>query len=357
MGARAQSVDRPANIHDVAALSGVAASTVSRALTNPGRISVSTRERIQAAATQLGYIPSRQARALSSGRTGTVAVLVPDISHPGYCAFLKGIYLELKSAGFAQLLLDTEASADVEATVLEQLRKGTDGAIVAHSLLPDCDLLAAASRQPLVAVGRDVPGVTAIIVDPAKAIDEAVDHLLRAGHTKVAYADTVGALGSCAGIDGAAVSRVASARGLETVLLGPFQPTRSSGPAAADAALAAGVSACFASSSMLAFGMLEHFRNVGISVPGDMSLIGCEDSFGAEFCTPALTTFSPPLREAGRTAASMLVRMIMAPPGAFADVESHRVPSALSLRSSTGAVRGSGRPSPMGSAGIMVVLA
>src|SRR4051812_46200047 len=75
-------VDRPPTIHDIAALCGVAASTVSRALSSPDRVNIRTRQRIEAAAAQLHYIPNSQAKALSSGRTGAVGVLVPDITNP-----------------------------------------------------------------------------------------------------------------------------------------------------------------------------------------------------------------------------------------------------------------------------------
>ncbi|MBT2250301.1 LacI family DNA-binding transcriptional regulator [Arthrobacter sp. BHU FT2] len=218
MGTKAPSGDRPANIHDVAALCGVAPSTVSRALTSGGRISASTRERVQQAADQLGYVPSRQARALSSGRTGTIAVLVPDISNPAYLAPLKGINTELKAGGYAQLLADTEMDPHVEATALEQLRKGTDGVIVAHSLLSDADLLAAAGRQPLVAINRHLPGVPAALVDPEPALIEVLDQLVHAGHRSVAYAGGAGAPPSDAAAEAMAVRRAAAARRLSLAL-------------------------------------------------------------------------------------------------------------------------------------------
>ena len=130
-------VDRPATIHDIAALCGVAASTVSRALSTPDRVNIRTRQRIEAAAAQLHYIPNSQAKALSSGRTGAVGVLVPDITNPFYFDLIRGTQLQLKAAGYTQLLVDTEESDEVEASTLEQLRKSADGIIVAASRLTD----------------------------------------------------------------------------------------------------------------------------------------------------------------------------------------------------------------------------
>ncbi len=310
MGAKAPPGDRPANIHDVAALCGVAPSTVSRALTNPGRISDSTRKRVQEAASQLGYVPSRQARALSSGRTGTIAVLVPDISDPAYLAPLKGIHSELKAAGYAQLLVDTETDPDVEATALEQLRKGTDGVIVAPSLLSDADLIAAAGRQPLVAINRDLPGVPATVIDPEPALTEMLDMLVRAGHQSVAYVGSAAAAPPAAAAEAMTLRRAAAAHGLSLAPAGSFPPAVDAGTGAADAVMATGATACIAASSLLALGMLQRFRESGLDVPAAMPLIAYEDYPGSEFWNPSLTTLSPPLQEAGRTAAAMLVAML-----------------------------------------------
>ncbi len=73
---------RPVTINDIAKLTNVAASTVSRALNNPGRVNAVTRERIQAAARALNYVPNSQARALTSGRTGTIALVLSDVTNP-----------------------------------------------------------------------------------------------------------------------------------------------------------------------------------------------------------------------------------------------------------------------------------
>ena len=157
MATQPMATGRPATIHDIAALCGVAASTVSRALATPERVNIRTRERIQAAAVELNYTPNSQAKALSSGRTGAVGVLVPDITNPFYFDLIRGTQLQLKAAGYTQLLVDTEESDEVEASTLEQLRKSADGVIVAASRLNDEALLAAAAaRMPMVTVNRDV---------------------------------------------------------------------------------------------------------------------------------------------------------------------------------------------------------
>jgi LacI family transcriptional regulator, repressor for deo operon, udp, cdd, tsx, nupC, and nupG len=331
---RPDQAERPATIHDIAAFCGVAASTVSRALSTPDRVNVRTRARIEEAAARLNYTPNSQAKALSSGRTGAVGVLVPDITNPFYFDLIRGTQLQLKAAGYTQLLVDTEESDEVEASAMEQLRKGADGIIVAASRLSDDVLLAAAARIPIVAVNRDVPGVPAVIIDTPSATSQALDHLISLGHTRVAYVAGP-ATSQSSERRWTALSAAAEARGVEVYRLGPFAPTTQSGAAAADAAVHSGVSACIAFNDLIAIGMLQRLSARGIRVPEDMSIVGCDDIFGADFCNPPLTTMASPIEQAGRVAVSMLLARLN--PLAGGGRRSRSVmPTHLTVRGSTG---------------------
>ncbi|ADX71883.1 transcriptional regulator, LacI family [Pseudarthrobacter phenanthrenivorans Sphe3] len=327
--------DRPATIHDIAALCGVAASTVSRALSTPDRVNIRTRQRIQAAAAELNYMPNSQAKALSSGRTGAVGVLVPDITNPFYFDLIRGTQLQLKAAGYTQLLVDTEESDEVEASTLEQLRKTADGVIVAASRLTDDALLAAAGKAPLVTINRDVEGVPAVIIDTPSATSQALDHLVSLGHTQVAY--IAGPLTSQSSERRwTALSDAARERGVEVRSLGPFAPKTQSGAAAADAAVHSGVTACIAFNDLIAIGMLQRLRERGIRVPEEMSIVGCDDIFGADFCNPPLTTMASPIEQAGRVAVSMLLAKLN--PLAGGGIRNRSVmPTHLTVRGSTAA--------------------
>ncbi len=325
---------RPATIHDIAAMCGVAASTVSRALSTPDRVNIRTRERIEAAAAELKYTPNNQAKALSSGRTGAVGVLVPDITNPFYFDLIRGTQLQLKAAGYTQLLVDTEESDEVEASAIEQLRKGSDGVIVAASRLTDDLLLAAAARMPLVTVNRDVPGVPSVIIDTPAAACHALDHLVSLGHTRIAY--VAGPLTSQSSTRRwAALSAAARERGVEVLRLGSFAPKTQSGAAAADAAVHSGATACIAFNDLIAIGMLQRLRERGLRVPADMSIVGCDDIFGADFCNPPLTTMTSPIEQVGRVAVSMLLAQLNPLLGAASRSRSV-MPTHLTVRQSTG---------------------
>ena len=296
-------------IKDVAELAGVATSTVSRALSKPDRVNRHTRERIEEAAAQLNYVPSSQARGLSSGRTNTVAVLVPDITNPFYFDIIRGTQHQLKAAGLTQLLVDTEESNEMELEALHKMRRSADGFILAASRLTDAQLAEVSGSQPLVTINRASANAPTVVIDTPSAMIQALEHLVSLGHQRVCY------------VSGPPTSWSNSRRwkifeedslqrGLETHRVGPFAPKTTSGAAAADAAVRTGATACIVFNDLLAIGMLQRLRERGIRVPEDMSIVGCDDIFGADFCNPPLTTISSPIEQAGRVAVSTLLSQL-----------------------------------------------
>lgn len=326
--------DRPATLADVAALSGVATSTVSRALSNPGRVNVLTRERIERAARELNYVPNSQARALTSGRTRAIAVLVSDVTNPFYFGIIRGTQHQLKAAGYTQLLVDTEESDELEDGTLHKLRRSFDGAILAASRLTDRRLTALAKEIPLVAVNRQTRGVPSVFIDTPSAIEQAVGHLVSLGHRRIAYAAGPATSWPNEGRWRALV-RAAEHYGVEAVRLGPFAPRQYAGAAAADAVLHSRVTACIAFNDLLAIGMLPRFRERGIRIPDDLSIVGCDDIFGADFCNPPLTTLTAPIEQAGRTAVAMLLSRLDGGPAPMTR-QAVTLPTHLTVRDSTG---------------------
>ena len=325
---------RRVTINDIAEATGYAPSTVSRALSRPGRVNAATRARIEEVARSLDYVPNTQARALTSGRTETIAVLVSDVTNPFYFGLIRGTQQQLKAAGYAHLLIDSENSGDLERQMLIRMRQSIDGAILAASRLSDRALAQLASELPLVAINRTVRGVQNVVIDSPSGIAQAAEHLISLGHREIAYAG--GPSNSWANeARWRALSAAASRHGLPVRRLGPFHASRMSGSSAADALLNTGVTACIAFNDLLAIGMLGRLRERGVGVPSQISIVGCDDIFGADFCHPTLTTLTAPIEQAGRVAVSMLLsRLQSLPPG----VPSGRVllPTHLTVRESTG---------------------
>lgn len=324
----------PVTIRDIAAVAGVAVSTVSRALSRPERVSPATREKITRIAAELKYVPSAQARALSSGRTGAVALLVPDVTNPFYFDIIRGTQHQLKAAGYTRLLVDTEESAEVEAEALGALRRTCDGVVLAASRLSDPAIVEAASQLPVVTINRGIHGVPTVIIDTPDSMGQALEHLASLGHRQVAYA--AGPVGSWSNARRLrAIEDHAERLGLRISRLGPFAPKTTSGAAAADAALHSGASAGIAFNDLIGIGMLQRFAARGVRVPEDFSLVGCDDIFGADFCNPPLTTMTAPVEQAGRVAITMLLSRIAQGPGG-AGRELAVLPTHLTVRQSTG---------------------
>jgi DNA-binding LacI/PurR family transcriptional regulator len=297
---------RPVTINDIAAVTGVAASTVSRALSRPGRVNVVTRQRIEAAARELNYIPNSQARALTSGRTRTVAVLVSDVTSPFYGGIIRGAGLELKAADYAQLLIDTEDSGEMETQMLHRMRRSVDGAVLTSSRLPERALVNLAVEVPLVTINRNVPGLQSVMIDTPAGICQAVEHLASLGHRDIVYVS--GPEKSWPNEARWHAMRATAARlGLNTRRTTRFTAERATGSAAADAVINTRATACVVFNDLLAIGMLGRLRERGVRVPADLSIVGCDDIFGADFCDPPLTTLTTPIERAGRVAVAMLL--------------------------------------------------
>ncbi|MBH0131154.1 LacI family DNA-binding transcriptional regulator [Salinibacterium sp. NK8237] len=331
--------ERPATLKDVADLSGVATSTVSRALSTPSRVNAATRERIERAAEKLGYIGTSQARKLSMGAIANVqgksiAVLVADVSNPFYFDIIRGTQQQARAAGYSQLLIDTEESSELEQSMLRGLRGSFDGAVIAASRLTDRELTEISAAIPIVAINRQTAGVPSVFIDSPFGIDQAVEHLISLGHREVVYAAGPETSWSNEGRWRSFV-RAMKRHGLTARRLGPFSPKLVGGAAAADAVINSGATACVAFNDLLAIGMLSRLRDRGVRVPDDVSIVGCDDIFGADFCNPPLTTLTAPIEQAGRVAVSMLLANLSQEPQ---QTPRHAVvlPTHLTVRDSTG---------------------
>ncbi len=313
MSRGSDAIPRPATLSDVARVAGVAVSTASRALSNPGRVSGVTRRRIEQAAAELNYVANSSARALSSGFTGAVAVLVPDITNPFYFDIIRGTQRQLTESGYTQLLVDTEESVELEATLLAKLQQSCDGVILAAPRLSDARLAAINQAIPLVTINRPRGGLGSVLIDTAGGVVLAMDHLASLNHARVVYVSGPQASWSserrwCS------IQQAAARLDVAVTRTRPFSPMTTSGPPAADAVLETGATACITFNDLIAIGMLERFRERGVRVPADVSIVGCDDIFGASFCHPPLTTLTAPIEQAGRVAVSMLLAGL--PPGA-----------------------------------------
>ena len=326
---------RRPTITDVAAAAGVAPSTVSRAFTRPQRVNHVTREHVLAVAEELGYAPNPAAQALESGRTRNVALLVPDITNPYFAGVIKGAERAASAAGLTLVLGDTQENAAVEEQLVRRLGGAVDGFVLSASRLPEAELRRLAELNPITLVNRAEAGLSCIVADFDTGTQQIVDHLASYGHESFVFAG--GPAESWSGARRwAGLRAAAKARGMTAERFGPYSPTLAGGPAAADAVLHAGATAVVCHNDMLAIGLMRRLAERGKEVPRDLSVVGFDDIFGADFCNPPLTTLAERTEDAGARAVEALVRQIPIRP---VDPPIRMLPTQLMVRSSTGPAR------------------
>lgn len=299
----------PATIYDVARATGVSPSTVSRALNKPGRLSASTERRIREAAAELGYRINPMARALPTGKTGTLALLVSDLTNPVYFDLVRGAERIARENGQTMIFADSQESSELERETAERLQVAVDGLLLVASRLDDGQIQELASVKPLVAVNRLVPGVSGVVPDVRPGITEAVELLYERGHRRIAY--LAGPEASWMnGMRWLTAFDLAADMDISIVEIQSSAPTREGGVDAFPLIKASGVTAVLAYNDLVALGLLRACRERGVDVPGDLSIVGFDDIFGADLPTPALTTVRSPMSDMGMRAVRMLLDVI-----------------------------------------------
>lgn len=300
---------RAPTIYDVAQAAGVAPSTVSRAFARPGRVSPQTAERIRRVAAGLGYRANPLARALPTGRTSMLALVVPDVATPFCGEIIRGAQSAATAAGHTLLLADAHGSGSRGRETLERALSSVDGIVLATSRMPDPAIRTTARRCPVVVLNRAVTGVPCVVSDDPGGVRRAVQHLAELGHQRITYA--AGPAQSWAdGVRWRSLREAALERDLQVRRVGPFPPTAAGGAAAARQFARQPGTAVLAYNDLIAIGLVRELTARGARVPRDVSVVGLGDTFAAELVTPALTTVAAPLGAMGATAVRHLLAVV-----------------------------------------------
>jgi DNA-binding LacI/PurR family transcriptional regulator len=322
-----------ATIKDVARLAGVSQSSVSRALAAPDQVRADTRSRVERAVAQLGYEPNRIARGLSTGRTGTIGFLVPDIANPLFAGIVKAAQRRAREFGLSVVLADSDEDPTTELDLIRTMTKQVDGFVLCAPRSGDDELRSVCGDLPVVLLNRRVGQLPSVIFDNADGIRQALAHLAALGHRRVAY--VAGPRTSWVNRERLrAVRSVGAGLGLGVVEAGNVSPDFEGGVAVADLVLAAAVTSVIGYNDMIALGLISRFGARGVSVPGDVSIIGFDDIPASALVSPALTTVSQPKDQCGRAGIDLLVDLLneRERPGAMRS----SLPTRLIVRASTG---------------------
>jgi LacI family transcriptional regulator len=257
-------------------------------------------------AEHLGYRPNRAARALITGRTHNIGLIVADIANPFFPPLIKAAESQARQRDYHIFVTDTNEDAVVESELVRALAKQVDGVLLCSPRMSN-SLIEQLSRDvPLVVVNRQVSGLPAVVMDVGQGARRAVDHLTGLGHRALAF--VAGPRGSWTNREirrsAGAAARVA---GAELVVIGPNPPTEDGGIAVADQVVRTGATAVLAYNDLLAIGLIEGLHAHGVRIPEDVSVVGIDDIAMSRLARPKLTTVATPTAAAGRAAVDMLL--------------------------------------------------
>src|SRR5919197_939489 len=304
-------------IRDVAQRAGVASMTVSRVI-NGGQVSAETRTRVERAIADLGYVPSRLARGLSAQRTGTLALIVPDVANPFFTLVVRGAEDVARPADYRVILCDTRSDLVIEREVIEEMiAHRVEGILIAPVSDRSRDHLKRLAKfgVPFVLVDRTVRGIDAdaVLGDSADGARRLVEHLISLGHRRIAMiveSDDVSTArdrrrGYHAALDAAGLPRdpavVTEASvdpgggfdGMRRLLELPEPPT-----------------AVFTVNNLVALGAIEAVRAAGLDVPDDVALVCFDDIEYASRLYPFLTVMAQPAETFGTLGTQLLLERV-----------------------------------------------
>ncbi len=324
---------------DVARLAGVSQSAVSLALRDDARISPATKAKILEAARTLGYTPSQLGRSLATRRTGRIAVVAGELINPFYPALIAPLHDALMASGYCTVLV-TDGK---DSTELAPIFDGSiDGVVLAAcavtSPLPG-DLTRA--NVPFVFLNREVDGILAdaSVADNDSGVEALVKMLYDLGHR------SFGMVSGPGDISTARSRRAAFQRALadcdvalrsDRVVVGEFKHETGQEGLRRLAALHNPPTAIFCANDVIALGALNAAIEDGISVPGDVSIVGFDDIPTARWAAFQLTTVRVDLSAMATAAADLLIRRIN---DRFTKFERVLVSASLMLRKTHGSVR------------------
>lgn len=306
-----------ATMKDVAMKAKVSTATVSRALMNPDKVSQATRNRVEQAAMEVGYLPQSMGRNVKRNESRTLLVIVPDICDPFFSEIIRGIEVTAAEHGYLVLIGDCAHQNQQEKTFIDLIiTKQIDGMLLLGSRLPfDASIEEQRNLPPMVMANEFAPELElpTVHIDNLTAAFNAVNYLQEQGHRLIGciagpeemplchyrlqgYVQALRRAGAT--VDPHYITRgdftfEAGARALEQLLTLPKPPT-----------------AVFCHSDVMALGALSQAKRRGLKIPDDLSIIGFDNISLAEFCDPPLTTVSQPRYEIGREAMLLLLEQL-----------------------------------------------
>lgn len=308
------SAKRP-TIHDVARVAGATRSVVSRALTGTGSVSPQTRDRVLAAAAELGYRPNRNARTLVTGRSRIIGALARKVTDPAYGYIIAGLQDQATHFNYRVLTITGNLDTASEREGLQTLLSlQVDGMVVGSGRLSDKSILDVAKQVPTVVLGRTVSGVDAVNHDETRTTAELLGHLSDLGHRTVGFLAVPTQYNRGAVAKTRSVREVAANLGITLVVENAgneFAPSEK----ATSRLLASHpeITAVLGLTSFAGLGAISALQAAGLRVPQDMSVACFNDPLLGHIPQLGLTGVLQSQEELGRRAVDLIIERLADP--------------------------------------------
>lgn len=328
---------KAATIRDVAERAEVSVASVSRVLTGAGPVTQATRDKVMEAVKALQYVPHSGARSLSTSKTQTIGVILPDLYGEFFSELIRGMDVAARALGYHLIVSSSHDDAEEASAAIRSMRGRVDGLIVLSPHLDAANLASSlAGRLPILLMnGGAGAGRPSIVVDNHGGAVQAVEHLIATGRRRIAHIS--GPAGNLEAETRLAGYLEAMARAkLPTVVVeGAFDQASGHRAGAELASRAERPDAIFAGNDMMAVGAMLALQDAGLGVPEDVALVGFDDVPIAGLVRPGLTTLRIQIAETGRSALERLVRLIKAGGDGPADAGCQTVRPELVVRASS----------------------
>ncbi len=315
-----QQKKRNITIVDVAQESGVSYSTVSRVLNGFEHVREETRQRVLEAVDKLGYVANLQARSLAGGKTNIIGFLVPGLDNGYIGEVVRGADEELARSNYNMMLYTTHRYQGKESEYVKSISDGmTDGLLLIVPLTPASYITAMQNQKfPYVLIDQSDSTSTSYIVDSTnwQGAYDATTYLIELGHRNIAHITGLMGLNSATErLEGykAALFDHNIPLNEDYILHGNFYHQQGYMHAQTLVNLSNRPTAIFAANDLTAIGVMEGVRDIGLSIPEDISIIGFDDIPQSVITYPKLTTMHQSLEQMGRVAVQLLLEQIENP--------------------------------------------
>lgn len=303
-------------IKDVAKAAGVSVMTVSRVINKKEYIAQATRDRVLKAIKDLHYKPNIVARSLVAKKTDFIGLIVPDIGNPFFADLVKGAESLARERGYSLILGDTEGKNDNEKAYIDAMRgRMCDGIIMVAPRIEDDLILKLNEVLPLVLVDRYIESdrILQVWIDNADGAFRAVEHLIQLGHRRIGFiAGPQNVQNSFRREEGyrRALTKYGIEINTDLMQVGDFYFDTGSRMFDLFMERIDPPTAIFASNDLMALGVIKRAKERGLSIPGDLSVVGFDDIFLAAMIDPPLTTVRHPTIEMGMEAIEQFIDLL-----------------------------------------------